>query len=242
MATDHGVTITWLGHAATKLETPDGKVILIDPLIFNNPVTPEEAKQLDRVDLMLISHGHGDNLGDAIEIGKRFHPTVICMNELAIYLTGKGVPSCSGGNTGGTQEWNGIHITMVDAIHSSSAEDNGQMVYTGLAVGFIIRFPGGFTVYHSGDTDVFSGMKLIGQLYEPDVAILPIGSHYTMGPREAAEAIRLLGVTRVIPVHYGTFPVLTGTPEQLQQETRDVAGLKIMALKPGESVRQNAIS
>ncbi|HEX6506848.1 MAG TPA: metal-dependent hydrolase [Chloroflexota bacterium] len=238
MTSDGGLTITWLGHAATKIETADGMVVLIDPLIQSNPVTPEDQKHLDRVDLLLISHGHGDNLGESVQIIERFQPHVIAMNELCGYLASKGAKDCSGGNTGGTQEWNGLRVTLVNAIHSSSAQDGGQIIYTGLAVGFVIRFADGFTVYHAGDTDVFPGMELIGRLYDPDVALLPIGSHFTMGPREAAEAIRLLGVTTVIPIHYGTFPILWGRPEQLEQEALDITGLKIVALQPGESVGQ----
>lgn len=235
---NNGATITWLGHAATKIETADGKIILIDPLIHGNPITPDEHKDVDRCDLMLISHGHGDNMGDAIQIAKATNPHIIAMNEICLYLGEKGVEDCSGGNTGGTQVWNDISVTMVDAVHSSSTMENGQLIYLGLAVGFIIRLPDGFTIYHAGDTALFEGMRLIGRLYEPDVAILPIGDHFTMGPKAAAEAIRLLGVTSVIPVHYGTFPVLTGTPEQLQQEAKDISGLKMVVLKPGESVRQ----
>lgn len=238
MTSDGGLTITWLGHAATKIEAGDGRVILIDPFLQGNPTTPDSHKTQDRVDLMLISHGHGDNMGDAVEIALKHQPHIIAMNELCGYLSSKGARDCSGGNTGGTQEWNGLRVTMVDAVHSSSIQEGNQTLYAGLAVGFIVRFADGFTVYHAGDTDVFAGMELIGRLYKPDVALLPIGSHYTMGPLEAAEAIRLLGVKRVVPIHYGTFPVFTGTPEALQQETADIAGLRVLPLKPGDSVRQ----
>jgi L-ascorbate metabolism protein UlaG (beta-lactamase superfamily) len=241
MANDGGIRITWLGHAATRIDTTDGKVILVDPLIQENPLTPQSAKNIDRVDLLLISHGHGDNMGDALTLAQRFQPRIIAMNEICLYLSGKGVQNCTGGNTGGTQEWEGIRVTMVDAIHSSSIQEDGRLIYAGLAVGFVIRFPDGFTVYHAGDTDIFEGMKLIGQLYHPNLAILPIGDHFTMGPRTAAEAIRLLDVSHVIPIHYGTFPVLTGTPEQLQKEASDISGLTIFPLKPGESVTQSQV-
>jgi L-ascorbate metabolism protein UlaG (beta-lactamase superfamily) len=238
MTSDGGVTITWLGHAATRIEAGDGTVVLIDPFLEGNPAAPEGAANQSRVDLMLISHGHGDNMGDAVRIAQEHQPHIIAMNELCGYLSSKGAKDCSGGNTGGTQEWHGLRVTMVNAVHSSSIQEGDQTLYGGLAVGFIIRFADGFTVYHAGDTDVFSGMEIIGRLYQPDVALLPIGSHFTMGPVEAAEAIRLLGVKRVIPIHYGTFGLLWGTPEQLQQEASDISDLRLISLKPGDSVRQ----
>jgi L-ascorbate metabolism protein UlaG (beta-lactamase superfamily) len=241
MASGNSTTITWLGHAATRIDTADGRVILIDPFLQGNPATPDGGKQVDRLDVMLISHGHGDNMGDAVELGKRFSPYTICQNELGGYLTSKGVQNCHGGNTGGTQDVDGIRVTMVDAIHSSSVEENGQILYVGLAVGFVIRLPDGFTIYHAGDTALFEGMRLVGRVYRPDVALLPIGDYFTMGPFEAAEAIRLLGVKTVIPIHYGTFPVLTGTPDALKQEASDISGLRIIALKPGESVSSSEL-
>jgi L-ascorbate metabolism protein UlaG (beta-lactamase superfamily) len=239
---EHDLTITWLGHAATRIDVSDGRVILIDPFIQGNPSTPEANKTIERVDILLISHGHEDNMGDAVELGKQFNPYVVCQNELGGYLGSKGVENTHGGNTGGSQDIGGIRVTMVDAIHSSSVQENGQTVYAGLAVGFVIRFADGFTVYHAGDTALFEGMSLIGRLYSPDVALLPIGDYFTMGPAEAAEAIRLLGVKHVIPVHYGTFPVLTGTPDALEKAAHDIVGLEIHALKPGESVRQSQLS
>jgi L-ascorbate metabolism protein UlaG (beta-lactamase superfamily) len=242
MSSDHGIRITWNGHATTTVETPDGKIILIDPWLAHNPSTPEDQKQIDKVDLMLISHGHGDHMGDAISIAQRTRPHIISMNEICMYLGSKGVQDCSGGNTGGSQTWEGIRVTMVDAIHSSSIQEGDTTIYAGLPVGFVIRFPDHFTLYHAGDTAVFEGMRLIGRLYEPDVAMLPIGDHYTMGPREAAEAIRLLGVTRVIPMHFGTFPILTGTPADLEKEASDISGLRIITLNPGQSVTQGEIT
>lgn len=242
MTSHSGPRITWLGHAAVRIDAEDGRVILIDPLIENNPTTPPAAKQLDRVDIMLISHGHDDNLGEAVDLGKRFAPYTICQNELGQWLGAQGVENTHGSNIGGTQDVDGILVTMVEAVHSSSVLEDGRPVYMGAAVGFIIRFPDGFTVYHAGDTAVFEGMRLIGRLYAPDVAFLPIGDYFTMGPREAAEAIRLLGVRRVIPMHYGTFPVLTGTPEALKSESRDIAGLRVLDLKPGESVNSGDVA
>ena len=241
MAGNTGVTITWLGHATATITTGDGKVVLIDPWLEGNPAVPQDRKKVEKVDLMLVTHAHQDHMGDAVAIAKQTNPTVVAIFDFCQYLGTKGVQNCNGMNKGGTVEWDGIRVTMVDAIHSSGFEDDGVFISGGDPAGYVIRFEDGFTVYHAGDTDVFESMKLIGRLHEPDVALLPIGDHFTMGPKGAAEAIRLLGVKRVIPIHYGTFPVLTGTPQQLEQEAGDVTGLKVFALKPGESVTQDQI-
>lgn len=239
MTSDHGITITWLGHATVKIETPDGKTILIDPWVSNNPKTPEDKKDVGHVDLMLITHAHFDHTADAVTIGQEQQPDVIAIFEYAEYLKSKGIKNANGVNKGGTVHWNGVDITMVDAVHSAGFEEDGTIMYGGTAAGYVLRFQNGLTVYDSGDTDVFESMRLIRRLYEPDVAILPIGGHFTMDPRLAAEAIRLLGIKTVIPVHYGTFPLLTGTPDQLEQEAKDVANLRVIALEPGESVQQS---
>lgn len=241
MSQSSGVTITWLGHATTKIETPQGKILLIDPWLEGNPSVPDDQKNQDRVDLMLVTHAHSDHMGDAVTVARKTKPTVISIFDFCSYLAGKGIENCVGMNKGGTVEWHGIHVTMVDAIHSSGFEENGTYIPGGSPAGYVIRFENGFTVYHAGDTDVFESMKLIGSRFHPDVALLPIGDHFTMGPRSAAEAIRLLNVTRVIPIHWGTFPLLTGTPQHLEREASDIAGLKVIALKPGESVTQSQI-
>lgn len=234
------VTITWLGHAATKIGTPNGKTILIDPWLQENPSVPENLKRIDTLDLMLITHGHFDHMGDAVTVAKQTTPDVIANFEICHYLTAQGVQKCDGMNTGGTVHWDGIDITMVDAIHSSGITVGNEILYGGTAAGYVLRFDNGFTLYHAGDTDVFESMKLIAK-HELDLAMLPIGGHFTMGPRGAAEAIRLLGVKRVIPIHYGTFPVFTGTPRQLKDAASDIADLEVIALKPGESVSQTQI-
>jgi L-ascorbate metabolism protein UlaG (beta-lactamase superfamily) len=179
-------------------------------------------------------------MGDAVTVAKQTSPDVIANFELCHYLTAQGVEKCDGMNTGGTVRWDGIDITMVEAIHSSGITDGDQILYGGTAAGYVLRFDNGFTLYHAGDTDVFESMRLIAN-HKPDVAMLPIGGHFTMGPRGAAEAIRLLGVKRVIPIHYATFPALAGTPEQLKQEASDITDLQVIALKPGESVSQGQI-
>ncbi|MGH2411218.1 MAG: metal-dependent hydrolase, partial [Chloroflexota bacterium] len=217
MATD-GATITWLGHAATKIDTPGGKSILIDPWLEHNPATPSNRQTLDSLDLMLITHGHADHMGDAVQIANATKPDVICMVEIAGYMASHGVQKTNGINLGGTVAWNEITITMVNALHSSGMSDGDQTVYGGVAAGYVIRLENGLTIYHAGDTDVFSDMRLIGEMHSPDVALLPIGGHYTMGPKGAAVAARMLGAGVVIPIHFGTFPALTGTPDQLKKE------------------------
>ncbi|HEV3219882.1 MAG TPA: metal-dependent hydrolase [Candidatus Acidoferrales bacterium] len=236
MLNTHGNKITWLGHATFTLTTPDGKVILIDPWTIGNPACPAALKNPPRVDVMLITHGHTDHIGDAIAIATHHKPQVIAIVEIAAWLSSKGIEKVVMMNKGGTVKAGEVEATMVNAIHSSGIEDGGRMIYGGDPAGFVVKLPGGFSVYHAGDTCVFGEMKLIGELYKPDLAMLPIGDHYTMGPREAAYAIRLLGVKHVIPMHYATFPMLTGTPEALREASRDIAGLEIHAIKPGESI------
>lgn len=241
MASTAGITITWLGHATTKIETPSGQIILIDPWVQQNPSAPENQKGIDSLDLMLITHGHFDHMGDAVQIAKATSPDVVAIFEIAQYLQTQGIEKTIGINHGGTVDWNNHHITMVEAIHSSGITHGDNILYGGTASGYIIKFENDFTLYHAGDTDVFGDMALIRDRYHPDVALLPIGGHFTMGPDGAARALRLLSVAAVIPIHYGTFPVLTGTPEQLKEAATDISGLKIVALKPGESVSQGEL-
>jgi L-ascorbate metabolism protein UlaG (beta-lactamase superfamily) len=236
MLKTRGNKLTWLGHAAFKITMASGKVILVDPWIATNPACPAEMKKLERVDTMLITHGHFDHIADAVELGKKFSPQVVGIYETCAWLESKGVKNTSGMNKGGTQKVGEIEVTMTHAVHSCGIEDEGKIIYGGEACGYVIRLPGGMTVYHAGDTAVFSDMKLIGELYNPELALLPIGDFYTMGPREAALAIRMLGAMHVIPMHFATFPVLTGTPDELKRLTQDISGLEIHALKPGESI------
>ncbi|MFZ1975197.1 MAG: metal-dependent hydrolase [Candidatus Acidiferrales bacterium] len=236
MLQTRGNRLTWLGHAAFRIDTPSGKVILVDPWIQTNPMCPEANKKFEHVDTMLITHGHFDHIADAVDLGKKFEPQIVGIYELCAWLESKGVPNTNAMNKGGTQKTGEIEVTMVNAVHSCGIKDGDEIVYGGEACGYIIRLPGGFTVYHAGDTALFGDMKLIGELYAPDVALLPIGDYYTMGPREAAMAIRFLNVRHVIPMHFGTFPVLVGRPEQVRQLTQDISGLEIHALKPGESI------
>jgi L-ascorbate metabolism protein UlaG (beta-lactamase superfamily) len=228
-----GIKITWLGHATFRIETPQGKTVLIDPWVAGNPKCPEKEKHLAKVDVMLCTHGHGDHIGDAVEIAKKHDPTVVGMPELCGWLAGKGVKRVSGMNKGGTQTVGDIKVTMVHAVHSSGIEDGDQMVYGGEACGYVVEFSNGVKIYHAGDTCVFGDMAIVREIYAPEICMLPIGDHYTMGPREAAYACKLLKPNTVIPMHFGTFPVLTGTPAEFRKLAPEV---EIREMKPGETI------
>jgi len=236
MLNTHGNKITWLGHSAFRLTTPSGKVILIDPFLGGNPLCPEAEKKQPRVDAILLTRGHSDHVGDTLELVKHHKPSIVAIFELALWLESKGAANVIGRSKGGTLKVADAEITMTHAFHSSSVHDGAKLVYVGEPAGFIVALPGGLTLYHAGDTCAFGDMKLIAEIYQPHVACLPIGDFYTMGPREAAYAIRLLGVKHVLPMHYGTFPPLTGRPGHVRELTRDVAGLEIYELKPGQSL------
>ena len=231
-----GIQITWLGHSTFSITTPGAKRILIDPWVKQNPACPDEHTTVAALDTMLITHAHFDHIADAVEIAKSTDAEVVAIPETASWLGSKGVENVIDMNKGGTVESSGCRVHMTHAVHSCGITDGDEIIYGGEAAGFVVEFDNGFKLYHAGDTAVFSDMELIGKLLEPDIALLPIGDHYTMGPRSAAEAIRLLGVKTVIPMHFGTFPVLTGTPEQLRQETKDVDGLEIVELEPGQTL------
>jgi len=236
MKLDRDVKIKYLGHSTFLFTTPGGKRILIDPWVENNPACPAADKQLDRLDTMLITHGHGDHMGDALSLARRFKPKIACIHEIALWLGGKGVGNVTGMNKGGSVQVGDIRATMVNALHSSSiVEDDGTIVYAGEAAGYVVEFENGFRIYHAGDTCVFSDMRIIADLYKPELLFLPIGDLYTMSPAEAAYACRLMNPQFVIPMHYATFPVLTGTPEQFIEATRDY-GVEVIVMKPGESI------
>src|SRR5579862_4868514 len=214
-----GTQITWLGHGTFKLRTPGGKTVLLDPWTYNNPACPEDQKRVGKLDSILITHGHYDHIGDAITIASESQPThVVAVFETANWLDSKGVANVTGFQKGGTVDLDGIKVTMVHADHSCGITDGDQIIYGGEAVGFVITMENGFKLYAAGDTNVFSDMAIIGDLYQPHLAILPIGDFYTMGPREAAYALKLLRVPAVVPAHFATFPALTGTPAALRDE------------------------
>jgi L-ascorbate metabolism protein UlaG (beta-lactamase superfamily) len=224
-------TLTWLGHASFRLDTDDGKRIYVDPWLDGNPKTPESEKTPERCDVIAVTHAHGDHSGDVVDISKKFPDAeIVAMVELKPWLGAQGahVGDLPGINKGGTQEIDGDKFTLVDARHSSGTPDGG---YGGEAAGLVIR-TGGKSVYFAGDTCVFGDMALIARLYKPDVAVLPIGDWFTMGPEEAAVALELLGNPRCVPCHYGTFPLVSGSPEELAKLTT----AQIDAIQPGESI------
>ena len=226
--------LTWLGHASFRLDTPGGKRIYVDPFLHGNPKCPESELEPERCDLILITHGHGDHVGDTVAIHQRFGCPVIAAVELREWLTTQGVADDGGSNSpnkGGTVAVDGVKATLTDANHSSSTNDG---TYAGEPCGIVVELEDGYKLYFAGDTNVFGDMSLIGRLYAPDVAILPIGDHFTMGPREGAVALELLGVIRCVPCHYGTFGLLTGTAEELRELAPP--GVEILAPDPGETI------
>jgi L-ascorbate metabolism protein UlaG (beta-lactamase superfamily) len=235
---NRGFTLTWLGHSTFKLVTRGAKTVLMDPWVEGNPACPKDQKTFDKIDIMTISHGHGDHAGDAVTLGKKFKPTVVCNYEISLYLTRKGVPTVAPMNKGGTQEVGGIKFTMVHAVHSSGIEDGGQVVYGGEPCGFVLTLEDGTHIYHAGDTGLTPDMALIAELYAPEIALLPIGDLYTMGPREAAVAARMLKPKYIVPMHHGTFPALTGTPDALRDELKNFGvSAEVIALRPGETLK-----
>ena len=235
MSPSPGIRITWLGHSTFQIVSARGKTLLIDPWLANNPACPPGMKTLQGLDLMLLTHGHFDHFEDAVALGRALKPKVVANFEICQYLEMEGVTGTCPMNKGGTQEVEGIRVTMVAASHTSSIRAGDRILPGGEAVGYILEFENGFKVSAAGDTSVFGDMKLIADLYRPDLALLPIGDLFTMGPREAALACRLMRPRRVIPMHYGTFPPLTGTPAALKDLTRDLPEMEIIALKPGET-------
>ncbi len=236
MALNAEVSFTWIGHGSWKARSAKGKEIYIDPWVMHNPVAPELLKKVDRCDLMLITHGHFDHVYDALEIARATKPKIVTNFEIGAWLGSKGIDADSiiGINTGGTVDVDGIKVTLVHAEHSCGISDGDKIIYGGNASGLVIEFENSFTVYFAGDTDVFGDMGLISELGEFDVAFLPIGGFYTMGPDRAAKAVSLLGVKTVVPMHFGTFPALAGRPKDLQDLVGP--GVKVLDINPGDKV------
>jgi L-ascorbate metabolism protein UlaG (beta-lactamase superfamily) len=239
MPLGNGAKLTWFGHATFRLETPGGKRVMIDPWITGNPKCPEALQDPGDLDLILVSHGHSDHTADVARLAKEKGAAVLCMIELADWFESQGVENAAGFNKGGSHTAEGIKVTLVDAHHSSSIQDeNGATIYTGEPAGMIITLEDGYTIYFAGDTCVFGDMALIGELYAPDLAMLPIGDFFTMGPLEAAKAVELLGVKRVLGMHYGTFGLLVGTPQGLRDELakRGLSDVVVEEIAPGDTL------
>ncbi len=224
------VPLTWLGHGSFRLDSPDGKRIYIDPWL-SNPKCPDSEKEPERIDVIALTHGHGDHVGETVALSKQFKPEIVAQLELKGWLGKQGaeIDEMPGPNKGGTVEAGGVRFTIVNAFHSSSTDDGA---YLGEAAGLVLEFDNGTSIYFAGDTCVFGDMQLIGRIYSPGLAVLPIGGHFTMDPREAAVALELIGAKRCIPCHYGTFPLLAGSPDELKEKA---SGVEVIVLEPGET-------
>ncbi len=233
MPSSQPTRITWLGHATVLVQTPKGTNILIDPFIANNPKYPKSFELPAKIHYILLTHGHGDHISDAAPVAMKHGSTVIAVYELASYIGNKGVQDTIGMGHGGTVQLEDVAATLVDARHSSGAQDEKGVHYVGIAGGFVLEVAGGPVLYHAGDTCVFGDMQLIRELHKPEIAMLPIGGHYTMGPKEAALACRLLAPKVVLPIHWGTFPPLKGTPEQLAALVEPA--VKVERWNPGDA-------
>ena len=235
-------TITWIGHGTFHIKTPGGKKILLDAWVDTNPVATDEWKakvKHEGLDAIFISHGHFDHIVDLLSLATLTDAKIVCMFDMVGWLKDQGVEEerLIGFNIGGTVEVAGIRATMVAAQHSSTYNDNGQIIPMGDPVGYVLRMENGFTIYHTGDTAVTYDMLIVGDLYQPDLTILPIGDLFTMDPRQAAYALKLIRSKYAIPGHYGTFPLLKGTPEELRQHAKEFSvNVEVIAIAPGESV------
>ena len=208
--------------------------IVLDPWLVSNPACPPDRQTIDRADLILVTHGHPDHIGDLLPVARGTGATVVGIVELCHWLETKGLTHLAPMNKGGTVELHGVRVTMVHADHSGGWADGDPSIGLGAPVGYVLGLENGLTVYIAGDTALFGDMRLIGEIYAPDIALLPIGDRYTMGPREAARACQWLGVRQVVPMHYGTFPELTGTPSELRALV-EPAGVTVLELTPGET-------
>ena len=216
------------------LRTPGNRRVLIDPWLDGNPACPGEWKRVKQADLILVTHGHSDHIGDLIQVARDIDAPIVAMVEICRWLETKGLRRLCPMNKGGSVTLEGLQISMVAAEHSSGWVEDGMMVYMGEPVGYVLRLEDGLSLYFAGDTAVFGDMRLIRQLHAPDIAFLPIGDRFTMGPEGAALACELLGVRQVVPMHYGTFPALTGTPQRLR-ELVEPKGVTVLELHPGET-------
>ena len=229
------IQITWLGHATFELRFDSCEVLLFDPWIEGNPSFPK-GYELKRVDAIAITHAHFDHANDVIPVAKKFSPKTVAIFETASYFEKKGVENTVGINKGGTVDLGFVKLTMTHALHSCSIKDGDNLLYGGEAAGYVLTFKDGRSAYFAGDTALFGDMALIAELYRPQLAFLPIGDHFTMDPRQAAYAARMLKVKTVIPMHYGTFPALTGTPQALSEELKG-DGIEVLTLQTAQPVK-----
>lgn len=236
MADLKGASVTWLGHSTVLVATPKGTNILIDPFIEQNPKFPKDFKFPEKIDLILVTHGHFDHVADVIPMAKKYNASVVATYELAGFFQSKGVENIIGMNIGGTCRHADAAITQVEARHTSGLQDGDKLIYGGVATGFVITIDNGPVLYHAGDTTVFSDMQLIRELYAPELGMLPIGGHFTMDPKTAALAVKFLGVKAVLPLHFGTWPPLTGRPEELEKHLNNPS-IKVHKIQPGETIR-----
>jgi L-ascorbate metabolism protein UlaG (beta-lactamase superfamily) len=227
------LAITWLGHSTFLIRTPGGKRLLFDPWLRGNPACPEALKKPVKADAILVSHGHADHMDDVVACARDGGAPVVGIFELCDWLGRKGLQNLAPMNKGGSMDVAGVRVTMTDARHSSGYVENGQMIYLGEAAGFVVALEDGRSIYFAGDTSLFGDMRLIGEIHRPAIAFLPIGDRFTMGPADAARACAMLGVRQVVPMHWGTFPMLTGTPAELKSLVP--AGVDVLELKPGET-------
>jgi L-ascorbate metabolism protein UlaG (beta-lactamase superfamily) len=236
MADLKGASVTWLGHSTVLVTTPKGTNVLIDPFIENNPKFPKDFKLPEKIDLVLVTHGHFDHISDAAPVAKKHGSTVVGTFELVAWLQSKGVANVVGMNIGGSYKHNDVTMTQTEARHTSGIQDGDKFIYGGVPTGFVLAIENGPVLYHAGDTGVFSDMQLIRELHSPELGMLPIGDHFTMGPKAAALAAKYLGVKQVLPIHFGTMPQLTGTPEELEKHLSGT-GAEVLKVQPGQAVR-----
>lgn len=236
MAHFGGSTFTWLGHATLHILTAQGTSILVDPWFEGNPSSPKGYKLPEKIDLLLLTHGHDDHFHDAVNIAKKYKPKVVGIYELTSFMKSKGAEDLQGMNYGGTFRFQDLDVSMVEAKHSSSIVDGEKTLYAGVACGYVVSPEGGPAIYLAGDTSLFGDMRLLKELYAPEIGVLPIGDNFTMGPRHAAKAAEYLGIKTLLPIHYGTFPALTGTPDELRTYLKG-SGVELVVARPGEAVQ-----